>query len=765
MNKMLVTNGWDRRAFLAASGALVVAAGASGLYSKSALAEVSETRPPFTPDQLDSWLSIDKAGNVTAYFGKIDVGQGVDVSVSQIIAEELDVSLQSVKIIMGNSDLTIDHGGTTADSGVREGGALMRSIAAEARRLLLEMASKQLGVEPSAVHASNGIVSVAADPSKTVSYAELVGGRYFNTKVEWNKKTAATLRVKGKAKPKVASEYKIVGKSMPRTDIAPKVFGKFEYVSDVRLPGMLHGRMIRPSVAGAVPTAVDENSIKEIKGARAVWIKDFLGVVADKEWDAVRAAKALKVTWSDVKPPFPKQAELHDHIRAAQVTKREIEVENGSVETAFADAAKQGLRVVEAEYEWPFQSHASMGPAVSVVDVTPQHVTIYTGTQKPYAARDGIAKLLGRDRKDVSAIWVAGTGSYGRNDAGDASADAAVLSNAVGKPVRVQYSRAEGLAWDPKGSASIHRVRAAIDSSGKVVAHDFMTKGFSLRDMSPREDSPAYVLAGHQLGFALDPIKYFGIPTDTYGFDHKRVGWECVPPLLDRVSPLRTSHVRATASPMCHFASEQFIDELALFTATDPVEFRLRYMTSQRDKDVVQKAADIAGWDHRVGPRKDQQGQEVMRGRGIGMSSKEGTSVAIVVEVEVHAPTGLVRPTKFFVAHDCGLIINPQGLRQVIECQTVWAASRAICEEVKFNESMVTSNDWMSYSTSDIALAPDVFEIAMINRPEIPAAGAGEGTARSVAGAVANAFFDATGVRIRRAPLSPEHIKAALTRT
>ena len=278
----------------------------------------------------------------------------------------------------------------------------MRSIAAEARRLLLEMASSSSALKRALLQRTTELLALPQIPSKTVSYAELVGGRYFNTKVEWNKKTAATLRVKGKAKPKVPSEYKIVGKSMPRTDIAPKVFGKFEYVSDVRLPGMLHGRMIRPSVAGAVPTAVDENSIKEIKGARAVWIKDFLGVVADKEWDAVRAAKALKVTWSDVKPPFPKQAELHDHIRAAQVTKREIEVENGSVETAFADAAKQGLRVVEAEYEWPFQSHASMGPAVSVVDVTPQHVTIYTGTQKPYAARDGIAKLLGRDRKDVT---------------------------------------------------------------------------------------------------------------------------------------------------------------------------------------------------------------------------------------------------------------------------------------------------------------------------------------------------------------------------
>jgi nicotinate dehydrogenase subunit B len=762
MTSIATSEGMHRRAFLAASGALVVSVAGSGFPGESVFAEVSATRPAFTPDQLDSWLSLDKAGGVTAYFGKIDVAQGVDVAVSQIIAEELDIPLKSIKVVMGNSDLTIDQGGTTSDSGICDGGALMRLTAAEARRLLLEMAGKQLGAVVATLQVNDGVVSVVSNPAKKISYAELVGGRYFNAPLEWNKKTSSSLRVKGKAKPKDPSEYKIVGKPLPRNDLPPKVFAKFQYVGDVRLPGMLHGRMIRPAVAGAVPTAVDENSIKGIKSARVVWIKDFLGVVAEKEWDAVRAAKALKVTWSDAKPPFPKEEKLHDHIRAAEVTKREVEVENGSVDTAFANAEKQGLRVVEAEYQWPFQSHACLGPAVSVVDATPEHVTIYTGTQKPYDARYGIAELLGRDKKDVTSIWVAGTGSYGRNDAGDAAADAAVLSNAVGKPVRVQYSRAEGLAWDPKGSASIHKVRAAIDSSGKVVAYDFMTKGFSLRDMSSRESKPAYLLAGHQLGFPLEGLKTFGIPTDTYGFDHKRVGWESIPPLLDRVSPLRTSHLRATASPMCHFASEQFIDELALFTNMDPVEFRLHYMTDQRDKDVVKKAADLAGWETRVGPRKDQQGREVMIGRGIGMSNKEDTTVAIVVEVAVNRTTGVVRPVKLFVAHDCGLIINPQGLRQVVECQTIWAASRTICEEVKFSESMVTSDDWVSYPTSDIGLAPEVFEIALINRPEIAAAGAGEGTARGVTGAVANAFFDATGVRMRRAPLSPEYVKAAL---
>jgi nicotinate dehydrogenase subunit B len=765
MNTAAALEGIDRRAFLAASGALFITMAGAGILAENLSAEPSLVRPAFTPDQLDSWLSLDKAGQVTAYFGKIDVAQGVDVAIAQIIAEELDVPMASIKVVMGNSELTIDHGGTTSDSGIMEGGELMRLTAAEARRLLLDMAAKHLGADLSELRVENGIVSVASDPLKKISYADLLNGRYFNAQLEWNKKTASALHVKGKAEPKDPKDHKIVGKPMPRNDLKPKVFAKFEYVGDVRLPGMLHGRMVRPPVAGAVPTSVDESSIKALKGARVVWIKDFLGVVAEKEWDAVRAARDLKVTWSDVKPPFPPQEKLYDHIRAAEVTKREIEIQNGDVDTVFADAAKKGFRIVEAEYEWPFQSHACLGPAVAVVDAKPDHVTIYTGTQKPYDARYGIAELLGRERKDVTAVWIAGTGSYGRNDAGDCSADAAVLSNAVGKPVRVQYSRAEGLAWDPKGSASVHRVRAAVDQSGKVVAYDFMTKGFSLRDISSRESKACYVLAGHQLGFSLEGLKTFGIPTDTYGFEHKRVGWESIPPLLDRTSPLRTSHLRATASPMCHFASEQFIDELALLTNMDPVDFRLHYMTDPRDKAVVSKAAQMAGWDRRVGPNKNQQGQEIVRGRGIGMSNKENTTVAIVVEIEVNRATGLVRPVKFFVAHDCGLIVNPQGLRQVVECQTIWAASRAIWEEVKFDNKMVTSDEWSSYPTSDIAIAPEVFEIALINRPDIASAGAGEGTARGVTGAVANAFFDATGVRLRRAPLSPEHVKSALAQT
>ncbi len=760
-----LTTSHTRRVFISGTGALVISLSTPASSRDPAPStDGAMKRPPFTPSQLDSWLSIDEAGDVTCFFGKIDVAQGLDVAVRLIVAEELDVGFERIRVLMGNSATTINHGGATSDSGVREGGALMRITAAEARMLLLEMASRKLNSPVSSLSVSNGVVTFAADPSRTISYAELIGGRYFNAQLHWNKKFGRDLEVSGTAKPKPPSEYKIVGTPTSRTDISPKVMGEFEYVSDVRLPGMLHGRMVRPSIAGAVPVNVDESSLKAIAGARVVWIKNFLGVVAEKEWDAVRAADALKVTWSDSNPAFPPQEELHAHIRTSKVVKREYTSNVGSVEAAIKEARAQKFCVVEAEYAWPFQSHASLGPACAVADVNKDHVTIYTASQKPYDARIGIAELLGREMRDVTTIWIAGSGSYGRNDAGDCSADAAVLSNAVGKPVRVQYSRAEATAWDPKGSASIQRVQAAFDESGKVVAYDFMTKGFSLRDMPPWERKAANTLAGHLLGFKLEPIQAFGIPNDSYRFQHQRIGWETIPPLMDRASPLRTAHLRATASPMCHFASEQFTDELALVAQSDPVRFRLQYLTDPRDHELLKQTAEKFGWDDRIGPNPGQGGRELLRGRGVAVAQKEGTCVAVFVEVEVSKSTGRVRPVRYTVGHDCGLIINPRGLQQVLECQTIWATSRALCEEVTFDANMVTSKDWTTYPTIDMNLVPEKIDFVLINRPELPAAGAGEHAARVVAAALANAVFDATAVRIRSAPLSQERVKKALGR-
>src|SRR5439155_5953448 len=360
---------------------------------------------------------------------------------------------------------------------------------------------------------------------------------------------------------------KIVGQPTVREDVAPKVFCQQDFVTDIRVPGMVHGRMIRPAVAGSVPVKVDEGSIKDIRGARVVWEKGFLGVVADKEWDAIRAAEKLKVEWSDAKPPFPDQAALYDHIRNAPLRKREVDSkQTGNVDEAFKIAA----RVIEAEYEWPFQSHARMGPGCAVVEIKEDQVTLWTGSQKPHFTRDGVAAILGLPTERVRAIWTTGPGSYGRSDAGDAAMDAAVLARAVGRSVRVQYTREEGIAWDPKGPASIHRARAAIDASGKVIAYEFTSKGFSRWDVQTNESRPKDSLAGQLMGLPLKSDDGFGVPAESYEFANKRLAWETISPLLGRASPLRSSHLRDPVGPQIHFASESFMDEVSAALGVDP---------------------------------------------------------------------------------------------------------------------------------------------------------------------------------------------------
>jgi nicotinate dehydrogenase subunit B len=754
-----------RRAFLAASGAMVVTLAAPPGWSASAFAQGAPggtTRPPLAPDQLDSWIAINPDGTVSAFLGKVDGGQGVDVAIAQIVAEELDVPYEAVTVVMGDTATTINQGGASGSTGVQKGGATLRDTAAEARRVLIELASGRLRLPAAQLTAADGVVLLPADAARRISYAELIGGRFFNTPLQWNNRIGSALTARGKAEPKRPDQYKIVGTPRARRDVAAKVFASFDYVTDVKVPEMLHGRMIRPPVAGAVPVSVDESSIAGL-GARVVRVADLIGIVADAEWDAVRAARDLAVVWSQAEAPFPEQPELYRHIRQAPVVKRALIEDRGSVDAVFDSAQARGLRIIEAEYEWPFQSHASMGPACAIVDARADSATLWTGSQKPHYARDVVAALLGLEADQVAGHWRMGPGSYGRNDAGDAAADAAILSQAVGRPVRVQYMRNEGHGWDPKAPASVHRVRAALDASGKIVAHEFMTKAFSILDIMSNESRPAYTLAGHLLGYGLEPIQDFGGPVDSYGFEHKRVGWETIPPLLDRASPLRTSHLRATASPQSHFASEQFIDELAVATGSDPIEFRLRYLMDARDVAVIKAAAERAAWQPRRSPRVATRTASVI-GRGIAMAQKNGTTVAIVADVEVDRSTGQVRPVRFVVAHDCGLIVNPQGLRRTIEGNLIQTTSRTLWEEVTFDRNNVTSVDWKSYPISEIAMTPESVEIVLINRPDKPSGGAGEATCRAVAGALANAVFDATGARIRRAPLTPERVKAALTR-
>jgi CO/xanthine dehydrogenase Mo-binding subunit len=759
MTKMEKTATFSRRAMLQAGGALVVSVGMPiGLDTVLGidLAQAQGARPPLTPDQLSSYIAVNADGSVAAFFGKMDMGQGVFVAIGQIVAEELDVPFKSVKVLMGDTATSVNQGGASGSTGIQDGGKQMRVAAAEARRVLVEMAAEKLGVPADKLSVTDGVVS---DGVKKVSYGELIGGRYFNVQLDWNKQIGNALYAPGKAQPKKPSEHKIVGKPIPREDIAPKVYCQQDFVTDVKVPGMVHARMIRPTIAGAVPVKIDESSIGNIPGAKVVWEKGFLGVVAEKEWDAIKAAQMLKVEWSDAKPPFPDQAALYDHIRKAPVRKRQVEgKEAGNVDEAFKSAA----RVIEAEYEWPFQSHASMGPACAVVEIKDGQATVWTGSQKPHFVRDGIAATLELPPEKVRGIWVTGPGSYGRNDAGDAAMDAALLAKAVGRPVRLQYMRDQGTGWDPKGPASTHRARAAIDTSGKVIAYEFVSKGFSRVDVNSNESAPHDTLAGQLRGVPLKSGDGFGIPTESYEFANKRTSWEIIPPLLDRGSPLRSSHLRDPVGPQIHFASESFMDEVAAALAVDPVEFRLRHIKDARDIALVKAVAERSGWVSRTSPRRDQTGNTVS-GRGIAYVQRNGTRVAIVAEVDVDRSSGKIWGRKFTVAHDCGQIINPDGLKHTIEANIVQGVSRTLWEEVRFDRKNVTSVDWMSYPILDITETPETIDIVLINHPEIAPSGAGEPSTRPVAAAIANAIFDATGVRLRRVPFSPDKVKAAFS--
>jgi CO/xanthine dehydrogenase Mo-binding subunit len=653
----------------------------------------------------------------------------------------------------------VNQGGASGSTGVMLGGKQMRAAAAEARRALVEMAAVKLGLPEDQLVVTDGVVHGKDDATKRASYAELIGGRYFNVQLDWNKQWGNTLYAPGKAKPKDPKDYKIVGQPIHREDVAPKVYAQEDFCTDIKVPGMVHGRMLRPAVAGAVPVKVDESSIKNIPGARVVLDKGFLGVVADKEWDAIKAAQQLKVEWSDAKPPFPESAALYDHIRKAPVRKREVDnKQTGNVDDAFKTAA----RVIEAEYEWPFQSHACMGPACAVVEIKDGNVTCWTGSQKSHFVQEGIALSLGVPKEKVHAIWVTGPGSYGRSDADDAAADAAILAKAVGKPVRVQYTRDQATGWDPKGPASIHRARAAIDAAGNVIAYEFTSKGFSRIDVNTNGGKPWDTLAGQFMGVELKPGDGFGVPAESYQFANKRLAWETIPPLLDRASPLRGAHLRDPVGPQIHFASESFMDEVAAALNLDPIEFRLRHVKDPRDIAVIKAAAEKAAWQSRPSPRKDQAGSKVS-GRGIAYSQRNGTRVAIVAEVDIDRSSGKIFARKFTVAHDCGQIINPDGLKYAIEGNIVQGVSRTLWEEVKFDAKNVTTVDWMTYPILDITETPEAIDVVLIDHPEIAPTGAGEPSIRPVAAAIANAIFDATGVRIRRVPFSPDRVKSALS--
>jgi len=749
----------SRRGFLKAGGGLLIGFSLSDTRVVPQLV-AAETFANPAPGRLDAWLRVGTDGNIRVFTGKVDIGMGVQTGLNQIVADELDVAFERIHLVMGDTAETPDQGGTGGSTSIAAGAKPLRNAAASARFMLLQLASVKLGAQRGELQVKDGVVSVKGDASKSISYAALAGGTDLNEALRVSGAGFA-LNVEGSGKPKDPASYTVVGQSVPRVDLAPKILGRATYATDIRVPGMLHGRVIRPAGAGATIESIDESAVRQISGYVKTVVKgNFVGVVAESEWSAIRAAKELKVNWSVPAAVFPDDVYLH--MRSAQPKATREQPGKGDAAAALASAAKK----VEASYEWPFQAHATMGPGCAVADVRADGVTtVWTGTQKPHGLQKGLAELLGVADDRVRVIWVEGAGSYGRAGDEDVAGDAALLSQAAGKPVRVQWSRADMTAWGAKGPAVIVDLAAALDAHGEVTGLEMTSRAFSGTEILFQPNSAGNMLAGQLTGTpnTTRGNEYVGWGDNTYpyAFRNVRSVGHIIAPLYVVASPLRTTHLRDPNGPQGTFATESFMDEIAAELGVDAIEFRLRYIEDARAKAALAAVAEKAKWESRPSPKQNSGSGSVLSGRGIALALRGGTYVATIAEVEVNRSSGEVRVKRLVCAHDCGLIVNPEALRGTIQANLVQSMGRTLKEEVTFDRSNVTSVDWNTYPVARWRDIPEI-EVVLLNHPESAPTGAGEPSSRPTAAAISNAVFDATGVRIRRVPLTPARVKAAL---
>ncbi|MGH9737772.1 MAG: molybdopterin cofactor-binding domain-containing protein [Candidatus Acidiferrales bacterium] len=754
-----------RREFVRDAGGLLIGFSMldASILPRVLAAPLAGAEREHSPRWLDAWLRVEKDGTIRIFTGKVEIGMGVETGFAQIVAEELDVLPASVRFVMGDTSLTPDQGGVGGSTSIALGAQPLRNVAATARSLLLQIASQRLSVPADQLQVTGGMVSAKAGESKSVSYGELAGGTDLNDIMKITGRGFG-LNVVGRGKPKNPSSYTIVGKPVPRLDIALKILGKWQYVTDVRVPGMLHGRVVRPATAGAQLVNVDDKSAKPIRGyVQTVVEGNFVGVVAENEWAAIRAARALKIAWSKPEPAFPAQAHLYDHMRSIAPKASKTTLHTGDAEAAIDGTPKK----VEARYEWPFQSHATMGPGCAVADVHLDGVsTVWCGGQKPHALQQGFAQLLKVPAEKVRVIWVEDAGSYGRPGFEDTGADAVLLSRAVGKPVRVQWMRDDMTAWGTKGPAVICNMAAGLDDQGNVQALRFTSRAFSGGETMFLPATAGNFLGAQLSGIpntsGIDEFVQWGAECVAYNFANVHADAHVVPAFLASSSPMRTSHLRDPEGPATTFAAESFIDELAAAASADPIQFRLKYVNDARLQAALIRAGEAFGWDLRPSPNKLTHAGETATGRGVAIALRGGTRVATIAEVEVNRATGAVRVKRLVCVHDCGLIVNPQALRGTIAANLVQSLSRSLKEEVTFEANRVTSTDWYSYPVARASDVPEKVEIVLIDHPEMEPSGAGEPSSRPTAAAIANAIYDATGARVRQAPLTSARVKAAL---
>ncbi|MET0292179.1 MAG: molybdopterin cofactor-binding domain-containing protein [Steroidobacteraceae bacterium] len=763
-----------RRAFLAGSSALVFGA-ALPIGNVLAAAPAVATGPWPDPDfrQLDTWIVIHPDNTATFYVGKTDGGQGTGTAFRQMMCDELDIAYDRTRLVMGSTDTTPDQGGSGGSDAIETDGVAARRVSAEARRVLLDLGSQHLGVPATALAVSNGVISSKADPSRQVTYAELVGGKRFNVALEGRNVNATT----GKATVKPVSDLRVVGQSVQRYDIPAKVDGSLKWAVDMKVPGMVHARNVRPPLAGATLLRIDESSVSSIPGfIRVVSSGNYVAVVCEREEQAIRAARELKAEWK--KPddaPFPPSSELFAYMRSAKATATGEDETHGDPDGAF----KSAKRVIEAEYEMPFQGHTSIGPAHALADPSDGCMTIYSNDMKSYGLRTGVATFLDMPREKVRVVYMEGPQVYGRTAADDAGFEAAYLAKELGRPVRIQWSRAEETAWDTKGPPYLFKLRGGLDAQGKLTALSYDACAADHAHLWYNE--PDTVLIAQLMGRRpKQPAKGTSeSPTAMYGIPNQRTSTRIVALPMVWETPLRTGNLRDPNGPQVTFAYEGFIDELAAAAKADPVQFRLDLIEqSTEDKSfrkarslaAVQAAAKAYGWDSRPSPRPRSAARRgnVLTGRGIAYTYRANTVAVVIAEVEVNRDTGRVWAKRLVCSHDCGLVINPEGLKHTVECGMLHGLSRALWEEVQFDAEKVTSLDWASHPTLRHSDTPERIDIVVVNgdpnpsRDDLAPYGAGETSHKPVIAAIANAIHDATGVRIRRAPFRPERVRAAL---
>jgi len=740
--------GLTRRKVLA-GGVLTVGFALAGWQSPTRAGGIGGARS-VDPNAVDTFLSVNGDGTVTLYCGKVDLGQGLRIAMRQIAGEELGIGVDKIKYVEGDTALTPDQGRTSGSNGIQRGGTQIRRAAATARAGLIALAAQRLNVNPDDLIAEGGVVrsksganNGGSNGGTGIRFADLVAGGNFNLKLD------------PKAPLKNPATYSLVGKPLPRPDVPAKCTGTFTYMQDFSLPGMVHARVIRPPAIGAKLIAVDETSIKNLPGASVVRIQDFLAVIADDEWTAVRAAGTLRAQWSEWSG-LPAQNKLVATLRAKTDLTDEMLVSRGGEQ-----AGNYGALSRSASYYWPMQSHGSIGPSCAVADVDKEAATVWTASQGTHGNRKTFARFLRLSEDQVRLIYLEGAGCYGMNGHEDAAADAAILSQAIGRPVRVQWSRQDEHGWDPKGPPQLLDISGVVDSTGRI--REWRTEMWLPQTTKGLSDIPLLgpAAAGLDDVRGLQPGAISQNTDPPYATDKVEVlaHW-----LKD--APLRPAPIRSPGKPANCFAVESFTDELASAAGLDPIEFRLRGLDDKRGVEAIKRAAALMNWQSRPSPGSGKNagnGAAVMRGRGFAyVHYKHSESyVAMGIDVAVERASGRIKVERVACAFDCGQIINPDGARAQVEGSILQTLSRVLLEEVQFDQSRVTSVDWNSYPILRFSDVPQI-EIELIDRPTEAPVGAGEAACTTVGAALANAVFDATGARLRTVPFTPERVKAAL---